>query len=106
MPRHEALRQYRLGTHLMQSLTGNRSSEDMEVLPAAYFYPLGPDISVHWFRDGSAGALGELVRTETRVVHWYSSVEKRIGVQDLDEAWVRAHLDSAAYARLAEPHLE
>ena len=89
----------------MQSLTGNRSSQDMEVLPAAYFYPLGPDISVHWFRDGSAGALDELVRTETRVVHWYSSVEERVGLRRIDERYIRSHAGRTAFARLACEHL-
>ena len=99
------VRRYRLGTHLLQELTRNISSRDMEVLPAGYFYPLGPEISAHWFREGGASRLDELLRPETRVVHWYSSVEERVGLRRIDEDYIRSHADRTAFARLAREHL-
>lgn len=98
-------RRYKLGTHLLQRLTGNRSSPDMEVLDPAYFYPLGPEISAHWFRDGSADRLQDLLRPETHVVHWYSSVEERVGIGRIDEQYIRSSADSVAFSKIAAPHL-
>jgi len=98
-------RRYRLGTHLLQQLTHNRSGPDMEVLPAEYFYPLGPEISAHWFREGSASRVESLIGTETRIVHWYSSVEERVGLRRIDESYIRSHVDRTAFARLACEHL-
>jgi hypothetical protein len=106
MPAARQRRRFALGTHLLQRLTSNRSSRDMEVLPPAYFYPLGPEISVHWFRDDSARRLDDLLAPETHVVHWYSSVEERVGIRGIDEAWILAHRDSSAFARLAAPYLD
>jgi hypothetical protein len=102
----EQERRYRLGTHLLQQLTHNRSGPDMEVLPSATFYPLGPEISAHWFREGSASRLDELLRPETRVVHWYSSVEERVGLRRIDERYIRTHAARTAFASLAAPHLD
>ncbi|MBW2261322.1 MAG: hypothetical protein JRG91_05045 [Deltaproteobacteria bacterium] len=99
-------RRYRLGTHLLQRLTLNRSGPDMRVLPSAYFYPLGPEISAHWFREGSASRLDAFLRPETRVVHWYSSVEERVGLRWIDEDYIRTHAGRTAFARLASAHLE
>jgi hypothetical protein len=99
-------RRFRLGTHLMQRLTRNRSGPDMEVLPPATFYPLGPEISAHWFREGSAARLDAFLRPGTRVVHWYSSVEERVGLRRIDEDYIRTHAGRTAFARLAAEHLE
>lgn len=93
----ESLRRkrFRLGTHLLQRLTGNRSQAAMTVFPAMYFYPVGPEVSCHWFRDGSASRLQEMLYPETRIVHWYNSVEGRFLTEPLDKNWVQAHPDSA-----------
>ena len=97
-------KRFRLGTHLLQRLTGNRSTPAMTVYPAPYFFPVGPEVSCHWFRPGSAARLGGMVLPETRVVHWYNSVEARFLQEPLDAAWVRAH-PSTAFAELARPYL-
>jgi hypothetical protein len=106
MPPGLRMRRWELGTHLLQRMTGNRSVAGMDVLSPGYFYPLGPEISVHWFRRGSAARLGELLAPETHVVHWYSSVEKRVGVERIDEDYVRQGRDETAFARLASPYLD
>jgi len=89
------LRRYRLGTHLLQSITRNKSSEFMEVLPSCYFYPLGPEICRHYFLDGSGKRLSKMLLPETRIVHWYNSVERRFLSEPLNAAWTLKHPSSA-----------
>ncbi|MDR2555116.1 MAG: hypothetical protein LBC64_06770 [Fibromonadaceae bacterium] len=89
------LRRYRLGTHLLQSITRNKSSEFMEVLPNCYFYPLGPEICRHYFLDGSGKRLSKMLLPETRIVHWYNSVERRFLSEPLNAAWTLKHPSSA-----------
>lgn len=89
------LRRYRLGTHLLQSITHNKSSEFMEVLPSSYFYPLGPEICRHYFLDGSGKRLSKMLLPETRIVHWYNSVERRFLSEPLNVAWTLKHPSSA-----------
>jgi len=89
------LRRYRLGTHLLQNITQNKSSEFMEVLPSCYFYPLGPEICRHYFLDGSRKRLDKILLPETRIVHWYNSVERRFLSEPLNAAWISKHPHSA-----------
>ncbi len=103
MPPSRQRRQYALGVHLLQTVTSNRSSPHMTVLPPPVFYPLGPDISMHWFRDGSADRLDDLLSPETYVVHWYSSSHARLGTRALDEAAI-LH-GRTAFSLLAAPYL-
>jgi hypothetical protein len=93
------LKRYRLGTHLLENITQNRSSEFMEVLPSCYFYPLGPEICRHYFLDGTAKRLNKMLLPETRIVHWYNSVEHRFLNEPLSTAWLDKHLHSA-FAKL------
>jgi len=100
MDEKEQLKHYRLGTHIMQKATGNKSSEIMEMFPPAYFYPVGPDISVHLFRDGSAKRLHKILLPQTRIIHWYNSVEKKYLHQQLNKKWLEEH-STSAFAKLA-----
>jgi len=95
MPQKERLKRYRLGTHLLQSITQNKSSEFMEVLPGSFFYPLGPEICRHYFLDGAAKRLGKMLLPNTRIVHWYNSVEHRFLKEPLNAEWVKKHPVSA-----------
>jgi hypothetical protein len=99
-------RRFRLGTHLMQRVTGNRSSADMEVLPPEYFYPLGPEISLQWFSPGSAQRIPQMIHENTHVVHWYSSLESRLQSGPLTAEYVEKNQDETAFARLAADYLE
>jgi len=101
MEEKEQLKHYRLGTHLLQKVTGNKSSEIMKMLPPAYFYPVGPDISVHLFRKGSAKRLDKILLPQTRIVHWYNSVEKVYLRQQLNLKWIESH-PTSAFAKLAQ----
>jgi hypothetical protein len=103
MPPAQQRRQYALGVHLLQTVTSNASSPEMTVLPPPVFYPLGPDICMHWFLDGSADRLDHLLCPETYVVHWYSSSHARLGPHAIDEKTI-LH-DRTAFSRLAAPYL-
>jgi hypothetical protein len=99
LPAAERLRRFRLGTHLLQQSvqTASRdgSMHGFEVLPPDFFYPLGPEISSHWFKDGTAARLDEMLGRDTFIVHWYNSVESRFLKQELTPEWVRRHPDTA-----------
>lgn len=92
-------KRFRLGTHLLQQLTGNRSSPHMTVFPSNYFYPVGPEVSCHWFRKGSAHRLEQMIYPETKVVHWYNSVEARYLKEPLNAHWVDRN-PTTAFAEL------
>lgn len=106
MDEARATRRYALGVHLLQELTGNESRPGFAVLPPPVFYPLGPEISAHWFRSSSGARMGRWLTPETRVVHWYATTAARRGHLPLDEAWIRRHRRDVAFAALAAPHLD
>jgi hypothetical protein len=90
-----------IGPHIVQKATKDKSSENMETLPSAYFYPLGPDISLQYFRNGSVKHLNEILLPQTRIVHWYNSVEKKYLRQQLSKEWIEEH-PTSAFAKLAQ----
>ncbi len=104
MPKDEQLKRFRLGTHLMQNLTKNKSIPNMEVLPPTWFYPLGPEISAFWFKKGYRNKLESMLQKETILIHWYNSVEKRFLKQTIDSSYLTDNPD-CAFTKLAEKHL-
>jgi len=90
-----------VGPHIVQKATKNKSSENMETLPSSYFYPLGPDISLQYFRKNSAKDLNKILYPQTRIVHWYNNVERDYLHQELNEKWIEEHL-TCAFAKLAK----
>lgn len=98
LPPAERIKRFRLGTHLLQRAvrrTPKDSRHGFDVLPVPTFYPLGPEISAHWFKPGTARRLDAMLRPETVIVHWYNSVESRLGGKALTREWVAAHPDTA-----------
>lgn len=93
---------FALGTHLLQAAVG-RHRRLVRVLPPPVFYPLGPEISAHWFREGRAPDLAGVLTAETRVVHWYASVRTRAVVPRIDPGWVAERVDRCLFAALARP---
>jgi len=91
MTPQERMIRYRMGTHLLQLLTGNKNSSRMKVLPASAFYPLGPEICNHWFRESSGPDWQNLVGADTYIIHWYQSVEERFLKSSLNEKWLHEH---------------
>jgi hypothetical protein len=101
LPRQRALRRYALGTHLLQAAVADYRGEDLEVLGPSAFYPLGPEISRHWFRSTSRAVLSEVLSEETRVVHWYASLRTREEQRKLDRTRVRELAERQLFSALA-----
>jgi hypothetical protein len=97
---------YALGTHLLQEVVADYHGADLCVLPPAAFFPLGPEISEHWFRTRRKVELDRALTAETRLVHWYASVRTARYVAQIDEAFVRAHADRQLFSALALRALE
>lgn len=91
LPRERALRRFALGTGLLQAALADYSGTDVRVHAPESFYPLGPEISEHWFREDSRAKLDEVVTQSTRVVHWYASVRTRKIVPNFDPSWMDRH---------------
>ena len=92
MPKKRQLVRYALGTHLLQEVARDlRGSDDVFVAAPDVFYPLGPEVSQHWFRSGSADDINALLLPDTRVVHWYASVRTKEIVPKLTPEVVLAH---------------
>jgi hypothetical protein len=102
-PRERRRVRYALGTHLLQQEVGHYTGSDVRVLPAAVFYPLGPEISLHWFRQARSAPLAEVLLPETRLVHWYASVRTREIVSAITPDYVRAHARTQLFSALALP---
>ncbi|MFT7625659.1 MAG: hypothetical protein ACI9WU_004850, partial [Myxococcota bacterium] len=66
----------------------------------AVFYPLGPEISGHWFKPGTAAYLDELCPPSTKVVHWYASERTKTVVPTLNPETIRASADDLAICAL------
>ena len=105
MPEEHQLRRFALGTHLLQRRVVEYRGEDLVVHPPPVFYPLGPVISLHYFRHtrDAPRLLDQLLDAETRVIHWYASVHTKRLVPRFDPAYVRAHADRQLLSALALP---
>ena len=95
---------YALGTHLLQETVAAR--DDVVLHPPSVFFPLGPEISHHWFRLRSQPVVDDVLAPDTRVVHWYMSVRTRSVVPKIDAAYVRANADRQLFSALARPVIE
>lgn len=75
-------RRYRFGTHLLQNALReyvpptDALEHRVRVLEPDFFYPVGPEISRHYFMDYSdpSAVAQELIGEKTHVIHWYASV--------------------------------
>jgi hypothetical protein len=98
---------FALGTHLLQDTLAQAREPDLCVLPPPVFYPLGPEISHHWFRmRQSVSMLDEVLGDETLVVHWYASVRTKQLIPRIDAQYVRTHADRQLFSALALPLLD
>lgn len=96
-----------LGTHLLQATLADRREGDLAVLPPRVFYPLGPELSAHWFRiRRRLPALDQVLSPDTRVVHWYASVRTKHIVPHIDADYVRAHATRQLFSALALAELQ
>lgn len=99
-PDERVTRRFALGTHLLQRTLADHREPDLWVAPPAVFYPLGPEISQHWFRPTRRPRLDEMLRPETRVVHWYASVRCKDLLPQVDRDWVRSMASEVPLAAL------
>lgn len=94
-----------IGPDLMQAVAPRFTRPSLEVYPTTAFFPLGPEISEHWFRalvPGTASAeLADVLDTETYVVHWYASVRAKRYLREMDPEYVRNHADRQLLSALA-----
>lgn len=86
-------RRYALGTSLLQHALRETACSRVTLHPPSYFYPLGPELSEHWFRFDSAARLEDVLTENTYVVHWYASVRTKSIAPQVDPAWVERHRD-------------
>lgn len=105
MDEKERYIRYQLGTHLLQTVTQNKSTSTFDVLNDEWFYPLGPEICRHWFLESAKNDWDKLVTDNTIVVHWYQSVEGRFLKEALDEKWLLSH-PNTPYAKWVKFLLE
>jgi hypothetical protein len=107
LPPAEWKKRFRLGTHLLQETlpafaTETHHIDGVRVLPPEYFYPVGPRVSNHYFRDydDPREVAAEIIGEQTHVIHWYASVS------DLNArgyAHIRASSGRNVYSLLCSP---
>jgi len=100
LPAHRRLQLYALGPDLLQEVVDRFAADDLTIALPHVFYPLGPEISEHWFRMSRRVRLEAVLSRETRVVHWYASVRTRSKVAEIDPAYVRKHRERQLYSAL------
>jgi hypothetical protein len=101
MPAVRRTVRYALGTHLLQEVVADYAGKDLRILSPEVFFPFGPEISEHWFRERGKVELGDVLGPETLLVHWYASVRTKRHVERIDESFVRAHGDRQLFSALA-----
>lgn len=97
---------YALGTHLLQQAVAGWSGSGLRIMPPQVFYPLGPEISIHWFRKTRRAHVSEVVTPQTILVHWYASVRTGPIVPAIDQEYVKAQSQTQLFSALAVPFVE
>ncbi|MGB0648364.1 MAG: glycosyltransferase, partial [Bradymonadia bacterium] len=78
----QQLVRFALGTKLLQQMVA-KAPDECSVLPPELFFPIGPEVSQHWFRTNTAADLDEMLRPHTRLIHWYASVRTKSVIPQL-----------------------
>ena len=112
-PAEDRGRRYALGTHLLQDVARTwvepppgGPNGSVVVHDPAVFFPVAPEVSEHWFRTDTTATADDLVRPETRVVHWYASVRTSDIVTQLTPARLSELRDRQPFAQLVAPFAE
>ncbi len=105
VPRASETRKHALGTHLLQAEVAAYAGDDLTIHPPEVFYPLGPEISEHWFRERDHADLHSALGKRTRVVHWYASVRTKDFLTETTPEHVQHHVDRQLYSALAAPFI-
>lgn len=96
---------FALGTHLLQYELSRWTGADVRVEPPETFYPLGPEISEHWFRMRSRARLTDVLGDRTRVVHWYASNRTRRTAERITPDFVMRNAERQWFSALARPFI-
>jgi hypothetical protein len=104
MPRERQTVRYALGTHLLEQVIEAGPQPGLRVHPPEVFYPLGPEISEHWFRMRDHVDLQSALTPATRVVHWYASVRTKRIVPRIDPQYVRQNQQRQLLSALLAPY--
>jgi hypothetical protein len=104
LSRDQQLQRYALGTHLLQETVAKFRGGGLVVHPPEVFYPLGPEISQHWFRIRRHVDLSSVLSPETRLVHWYASVRTRKLVPRIDPTYVQRYEKRQLLSALLAPY--
>jgi len=101
--REVARRRPVIGPDLLQDLI--EACDDVAALPPAAFYPLGPYMTGHYFRDCAdvARLEREVVTDQTYVIHWYS--DSSHGPGEIGCESIRRDAERQLFARLASRYL-
>lgn len=105
LPAQQQLIRFALGTKLLQQ-TVSRDPAGCSVLPPELFFPIGPEVSQHWFREDTAGDLEQMLHAHTRLIHWYASVRTKAVVPKITPDFVRNNADSMAFCKAALPFVD
>jgi mannosyltransferase OCH1-like enzyme len=99
VPEREWSVKHRLGTHVLQRSVEAYTGADLMILPPEAFYPLGPEVSRHYFRRRARPDLvaQRILRPETSALHWYSSLSDITAfspeeLRELEQRTVYGHL--------------
>jgi len=100
LPAERQTRPYALGPELLQDVVERLPENEITVQEPSVFFPLGPEISLHWFRTMTEAPLHAVLLPETRVVHWYASVRGKSRVAQISPDYVKAHCGHQLYSAL------
>jgi hypothetical protein len=100
LPADRQTQPYALGPELLQDVVEHMAGVGFAVQEPSVFFPLGPEISEHWFRNNAVAPLQQVLLPETRVVHWYASVRGRSRVARISPDYVKQHRDHQLYSAL------
>jgi len=103
LPGKQQLVRYALGSHLIQSIVAESFYEDLTIHPPEYFYPLGPEISQHWFREYPSLHLDEILTQSTYCVHWYGSVKTTKSIPKINPDFIKCNSGTQLYSALVRP---
>lgn len=110
MPEELVKKRFVLGTHLLQqTLTkferANDTRQSVRIYEPAFFYPLGPMISRHYFRRYSSPArvIDEFVDEQTHIIHWYASVAE---LNSRDREFIVKNAEREVFSHLCRPYLD
>jgi hypothetical protein len=105
LPHDQQRIRFALGTHLLQRELSRWTGADVCVEPPEAFYPLGPEISEHWFRMRSHARLNDVLGDRTRVVHWYASNRTRQSAERITPDFVVRNAERQWFSALARPFI-